>query len=339
MTIDASKILPGDSDRSIARAAEVLRSGGLVGMPTETVYGLAANALDTSAVAKVFAAKERPSFDPLIVHVPDAAAAAELAEFDATARRLAEAFWPGPMTLVLNRKRDAQGTPIVPDLVTAGLDSVGVRVPCHPVALKLLDQARVPLAAPSANKFGSISPTTAKHVLSELGGEVDLVIDGGPCMRGVESTVVRVREGQVEVLRLGALALEEIHALVGGAVNVLPPSSSPGNHAKPAPGMVDRHYAPGTPMQMVNAIADLPAIDPSHRVGLIGAGDLPADRLGFAVIRNLSEACDLAQAASRLFATLRELDEMKLDGIIAIAVPDVGLGRAINDRLRRGSTR
>lgn len=336
-------ILPGDDPVSIEHAAEVLRAGGLIGMPTETVYGLAADALDPAAVAKVFEAKQRPSFDPLIVHVPSADKAEHLAVFDNTARRLAQAFWPGPMTLVLPRQRDTNGNAIVPDLVTAGLDSVGVRVPNHPVALALLEVTGAPLAAPSANRFGSISPTAAQHVVDELDGKVVAVLDGGSCERGLESTVVRVVEGVAEVLRLGALPVEAIDKALGTSVTVRPPSSSPGKGcegaALPAPGMVDRHYAPGTPMRLVDTMHDLTAADTIGRVGLIGVGDLSSIYSGFTAVHSLSVSGDLTQAAANLFQTLREMDSFKLDRIIVIKALDEGLGRAINDRLRRGSTK
>lgn len=338
---DRSIILNGDEHASIERAAALLRDGGLVGMPTETVYGLAANALNENAVAKVFEAKERPSFDPLIVHVPSVERGKQLAEFDEQAMRLAEAFWPGPMTLVLPRRRDEQGKPIVPDLVTAGLDAVGLRVPDHPVALALLVASACPLAAPSANKFGSISPTLAQHVVDELNDKVGIVLDGGPCDRGVESTVVRVSDAEVEVLRLGALPVELIEEVVGQSVTVCKPNSSPGidERAKPSPGMVERHYAPGTPMRLFDDADDLRRFDPNGRWGLIyvGSEHEAADR--FEVLRNLSDSGDLAFAAAALFSTLRELDALSLAGIAALSVPDEGLGRAINDRLKRGSAR
>lgn len=305
-------------------------------MPTETVYGLAANALDERAVAKVFAAKERPSFDPLIVHVPGLEQAMRLAHFSSAAERLAQAFWPGSLTLVLPRRVDEQGKSVVPDLVTAGLDSVGLRVPDHPVAAALLIESGCPLAAPSANRFGSISPTTAQHVVDELDGRVDVVLDGGPCRRGVESTVVRVGENGVEVLRLGALPLESIERAAGVPVTVCPPTSSPGDQARLSPGLTDRHYAPGTPMMLIDSLADLDAIDRPGRWGLIGVGLLPS---GFAAAQSLSETGDLNEAASKLFATLRAMDAMELDGIVALKVRDEGIGRAINDRLERGSTR
>lgn len=336
-------ILSGEDAASIERAAVLLRAGELVGMPTETVYGLAANALDEAAVAKVFEAKARPSFDPLIVHVPSAQQAAELVVFDETARRLAEAFWPGPMTLVLPRKKNEQGQPFVPDLVTAGLDSVGLRVPDHPVALALLSASGCPLAAPSANRFGSISPTLARHVVDELDGRVAAVLDGGPCDRGVESTVVRVSDQGVEVLRLGALAVEQIEAVVGQRVEVRRPSSSPGREssgqALPSPGLTERHYAPGTPMRLLASADELSSHESGGRWALVCMGPVPDGAEAFAVLRNLSDSGDLSFAAAALFSTLRELDGMGLDGIVALAVADEGIGKAINDRLKRGSAR
>ncbi len=333
----SSTILPGEDPASIDQAAALLRDGELVGMPTETVYGLAADALNEAAVAKVFQAKQRPSFDPLIVHVPDVTSANQLALFGEQAERLAEAFWPGPMTLVLPRRLDEQGKPIVPDLVTAGLNAVGLRVPDHPVALALLKKSHCPLAAPSANTFGSISPTLAQHVVDELGSKVGIVLDGGPCDRGVESTVLRVTDAGVEVLRLGALPVELIEEVIGGPVSVRKPSSSPGLEAKPAPGMVDRHYAPGTPMRFFDSIQAQDTYELTGRWALIYVGKVPAHCERFDVMRNLSESGDLSFAAASLFSTLRELDGMGLDGIAAIAVDDEGLGRAINDRLKRGS--
>lgn len=346
MKCDATSILLGNDSASIERAAALLREGGLVGMPTETVYGLAADALNPTAVAKVFEAKARPSFDPLIVHVPGVDQAKQLAQLNDQAARLAEAFWPGPMTLVLPRQHDGDGQPIVPDLVTSGLDHVGLRVPDHPVALALLKAAQCPLAAPSANRFGSISPTLAQHVVDELAGRVSVVLDGGPCDRGVESTVVRVGQSGVEVLRLGALPIELIEQVVGQRVAVLKPSSAPGvieakakQQAKPSPGMVERHYAPGTPMQLFESMAQLEAFEPGGRWALLHVGPAPATIDRYAVQRNLSDSGDLAFAAAGLFSTLRELDGLGLDGIAALAVPNEGLGPAMNDRLKRGSVR
>jgi L-threonylcarbamoyladenylate synthase len=327
-------ILDGNDPAAIERAAALLRAGQLVAMPTETVYGLAGHALDPIAAAAIFTAKQRPSFDPLIVHVPNRDAAEQLATLDALAQQLAEAFWPGPLTLVLPRK------PIIPDLITAGLDHVGIRVPAHPVALALLRQANIPLAAPSANRFGSISPTTAQHVLTELDGRIAAILDGGPCTCGVESTVVRIDDGQAVVLRLGALSVEDLQRVVG-EVEVRRSTSQP--HApddapRPAPGMTDRHYAPGTPMRLVASFDAAATLETTtQRVGLLGIGDLREHADRFAVARSLSQASDLSEAAANLFASLRDLDAAGLDQIIAVAMPEEGLGRAINDRLRRGS--
>ncbi|MEM9415203.1 MAG: L-threonylcarbamoyladenylate synthase [Planctomycetota bacterium] len=356
-------ILPGAEGASIARAVELLAAGECGGMPTETVYGLACDALNARAVAGVFSAKGRPSFDPLIVHVRDAEHAQSLAVFNATALRLAQQFWPGALTLVLPRQRAVDGAQgdggafVVPDLVTAGLDRVGLRVPDHAVAQALLEASGMALAAPSANRFGSISPTTAEHVAQELSGRVRCVLDGGPCRAGVESTVVSVSAeggegpGQVEVLRLGATGVEAIErALPGVPVRVRASTSDPGkaqaqglqapatsSRALPSPGMTDRHYAPRTRMCWVSGLAEAEAVARGGRWGLLALGEVPADGGLFAQTRSLSESCDLSAAAARLFAVMRELDAAGLDGIVAVLLPEVGLGRAINDRLRRAS--
>lgn len=332
-----TKILLGDDYLATDQAADIIRAGGLVGMPTETVYGLAADALNAVAVAKVFQAKQRPSFDPLIVHVSDIDHASEFGVFSDVARQLAEAFWPGSLTLVLPRKKDAKGAPIVPDLVTSGLDAVGLRIPAHPAAQHLIMQSGTALAAPSANRFGSISPTTAQHVMDELSGRIDAVLDGGPCDRGLESTVVRVTDDDVEVLRLGAIPTEQVEAVLGQSISVRPPSSSPGAQAKPAPGMVERHYAPRTAMRFFQSLDEFEAFEPAGKWALLYASPQPEKAERFDVLRNLSESGDLAFAAAGLFSTLRELDRMGLDGIASLAVPYEGLGCAINDRLERGS--
>lgn len=352
MTPEAT-IFPGGDPDAVARCSAVLRGGGLVGMPTETVYGLACDALNPRAVAAVFDAKERPSFDPLIVHCRDLDHARTLAVFDDTATALAERFWPGPLTLVLPKRIDpATGEPTVPGLVTAGLDRVGLRVPAHPVAQALLHDSGLALAAPSANRFGSISPTTARHVADELAGRVDLILDGGACAQGVESTVVSVVGDTVSILRLGATTVEQItHALPGVTVHLAGPTSDPGNAsgrqagetrdasgpnaALPSPGMTDRHYAPRTPLRLVDTPSATP---PGGRWGLIALGDVSRLEGGFAEARSLSTTGDLAEAAANLFAVMRELDGLGLEGIVAVGVPDEGLGRAINDRLRRAST-
>lgn len=339
-------ILPGDDPASIEQAAEVLRNGGLVGIPTETVYGLAANAIDANAVAKIFEAKQRPSFDPLIVHFNSLEWVYGYVELEVGTRSdlLAESFWPGPLTVVVPRVEEpALPELAIPDIVTSGLPTVAIRVPAHPVALALLNKVDFPLAAPSANRFGSISPTTAQHVADELGDRVDLILDGGACERGLESTVVREGVEGFEVLRLGALSVDMIERALGERVNVRPPSSAPGksgtHDALPSPGLTDRHYAPGTPMTLVKSLDALSDQELHGKIGLIGFGPLPQNDTRFVSVKTLSGASDINEAATRLFATLRELDTLNLDRIIALAVPDEGIGRAINDRLRRGSAR
>lgn len=311
-------------------AAETLMGGGLVAIPTETVYGLAANALDPRAVAKIFAAKDRPLFDPLIVHLANVNWWPRVvSEFPPLARRLADFFWPGPLTIVLP-KSDA-----VPDLVTAGLPTVGIRVPDHPLTRALLRLADVPVAAPSANPFGRLSPTTAEHVRQQLGNRVDLILDGGPCRVGVESTIVQLLDGQATLLRPGGVPLEAIEALIGP---VRRPDQTPQD--KPAaPGMLDSHYAPRTRLTIVDAV---PASPPSPRTGLLVlSGDLllagPVDAGGFAAVEVLSPTGSLIEAASNFFQALHRLDQAGLDVILAVPFPDHGLGRALNDRLRRAA--
>jgi L-threonylcarbamoyladenylate synthase len=318
-------------EQELTAAAEALRAGKLVGLPTETVYGLGANALDPEAVARVFEAKGRPRFDPLIVHVPDAEAARGLVlEWPETAEALAAAAWPGPLTLVLPKR------PEVPDLVTAGLPSVAVRVPGHPLTLALLRKAGVPVAAPSANRFGGVSPTTAEHVRSELGERVELVLDGGPCRTGVESTVLSLLEERPRLLRPGGFPLEEIETLVG---EVLPPPETapddPGGKA--SPGLLSRHYATRTPLRLAATLDEAFFLAEGRRAGLLQVtGVAPA---GFAVVEELSPERDLVQAAAGLFAAMRRLDEAGLDLIVACPPAPEGLGRAIADRLRRAAAK
>lgn len=313
-----------DFDNPLQHAAEILKGGGLVGIPTETVYGLAANAFNPLAVAKIFAAKERPFFDPLIVHLGDLNWWPRVvSEFPPLAARLAARFWPGPLTLILPKHES------VPDLVTSGLPTVGIRVPDHPLTLKLLREVNLPLAAPSANPFGRLSPTTAEHVRQQLGGRVDLILDGGPCRVGVESTVLQLNEDSATLLRPGGIPLEEIEAMIG-------PVHQPGqtSQAKPvAPGMLDSHYAPRTPLRIVERI---PTIAGSSRTGLLAMSE-EAVPSGFAVIEFLSSRGDLVEAASKFFQAMHRLDQARLDQIIAVSFPDYGLGRALNDRLRRAA--
>ena len=311
---------PGDR---IKRAATILRKGGVVAFPTETVYGLGANVFDAAAVARIFEIKGRPRFDPLIVHVSDLQQAESLfADFPANVRGLARRFWPGPLTLVLPKRRK------VPDIVTAGLPTVAVRMPDHPMALPLIRETGTPLAAPSANPFGRVSPTTVEHVRKQLGRDVDLVLDGGPCRVGIESTILSFVDSTPALLRAGGAAIEDIEAIVGP---VLRPSRSPGRPT--APGQLRQHYAPRTPL-VFSADADLRMN--RWRIGLLSFRE-PASMTGFAAVEVLSPCGDLREAAANLFASLHRLDDLDLDVIVADAVPDTGLGLAINDRLRRAS--
>lgn len=300
----------------IAQAADLLRKGGLVAFPTETVYGLGGDARSDHAVARIFAAKGRPRFNPLIVHLPDAAAARGLAVFDSRADALAAQFWPGPLTLVLPLRAGSG----LSGLVTAGLPTVALRVPAHPVARALLQVFGGPLAAPSANPSGRVSPTRAAHVIEGLGGRIDAVIDGGACAVGVESTIVGL-DGAARLLRPGGVPVEALETALGLPL-LLPEAGK-----ITAPGQLAAHYAPGAPVRL-EAVAARP-----NEVW-IGFGPQSA---GAAL--SLSRAGDLVEAAARLFHTLREADRLAgPGGAIAVApIPETGLGRAINDRLRRAA--
>ena len=302
---------------SLARAAEILRSGGLVAFPTETVYGLGADATDERAVARIFAAKGRPQFNPLIAHVADAAAAARLVLFDARAERLAARFWPGPLTMVLPRRDDCP----VALLAGAGLSTLAIRVPAHPLALDLLRATGRPVAAPSANRSGRISPTSAGDVAADLGDRVDLILDGGPCEIGVESTVLDLSGPVARILRQGGLAQETLEDVLG-------PMASGGGGPIAAPGMLASHYAPNLPLRLAATAAQ-------GREALLAFGLEPPP--GFVETLNLSATGDLTEAAAKLFRYLRQLDGVDCDGIAVMPVPEQGLGRAINDRLRRAA--
>jgi L-threonylcarbamoyladenylate synthase len=311
----------------VETAAQLLRSGDVVALPTETVYGLAADALNPEAVVNIFEAKARPRFDPLIVHLPDRDGLQRVARVGDEARdvveKLTARFWPGPFTIVLPRHE------IIPDVVTAGLETVAVRISAHPVFAEIIRAFGSPLAAPSANRFGRISPTAAAHVLEELSGLIPLIIDGGPTMHGLESTIVAVRNGRIELLRRGPVTEEQLAEF--GEVIV----SGPAPHPE-APGQLPSHYAPRTRLVLAED-ASACDLDPNLRCGLLSWKTAADPR--FAEHRNLSERQALPEAAANLFRLLRELDASHLDLIVAEELPDHGLGAAINDRLRRASNR
>ena len=312
-----NRLVPADG-AGIREAARALAEGRLVAFPTETVYGLGAVVTDDRAVARIFVAKRRPHHNPLIAHAADRAMAAGFAWLDERAERLADAFWPGPLTLVLPLKT---GVPVSP-LVTAGLSTVGVRVPAHPVARRLIEETGLPVAAPSANRSGRVSPTTAEHVLRDLGDAVDLVLDAGPCPVGLESTIVDLSEpDRARLLRPGGLSRERIEALIG------PLKGVDGGPVR-APGLLGRHYAPRRPLRLG---ARRVAADEA----LLAFG--PEPPAGARITLNLSPRGDLAEAAANLFAMLRRLDEAEVRAIAVMPIPAEGLGEAINDRLRRAA--
>ena len=292
------------SDDAIAEAARLVLAGEPVAMPTETVYGLAADATNADAVARIYEAKGRPSFNPLIVHVPDFAAAERIGEFSNEARALAEAHWPGPLTLVVPLRSDAG----IASIVTAGLPTIAIRVPQHPAMQTLLRQVGRPVAAPSANASGSISPTRAQHVVKSLRGRIPLVVDAGPTERGLESTIVAATNEMLRLLRPGPIQVEA------------PPAS--GDKVE-APGQLQSHYAPSKPLRLNASTAE-------HDEFLIGFGAVTADA-------NLSASADLVEAAARLFDLLHEADASSKRAIAVVPIPDEGLGAAINDRLRRAA--
>jgi L-threonylcarbamoyladenylate synthase len=312
--IAVSLILPAE-DAAIEEAAEILRRGGLVAFPTETVYGLGADARNGRAVAAIFAAKGRPRFNPLIVHIRDMDQAEKLAEFSKPARALAEHFWPGALTLVLLRKADAG----LSDLVSAGLETIALRMPSQPIAQRLLAAAGIPIAAPSANPSGQVSATTAAHVAEGL--NVDLILDGGATQLGLESTIVGFDGEKPVLLRPGAISRQEIEAVVGKL-------SQPAGEKISSPGQMRSHYAPRARMR-------LDATDARADEALLAFG--PHVPAGARVTRNLSARGDLVEAAANLFAMLRDLDASGAASIAAMPIPEQGLGEAINDRLRRAA--
>jgi L-threonylcarbamoyladenylate synthase len=320
-----TSILPANEAAVIA-AARCLAAGGLVAFPTETVYGLGADATDPAAIARLYQAKGRPAFNPLIAHIDDLAAAQRIGRFDARALALAQAFWPGPLTLVLPKTRDCA----VAELATAGLDTVAIRIPAHPVARAILHALGGPLVAPSANLSGHVSPTTAAHVTGDLGGRIDLIVDGGAVAVGVESTIVGCFEEPM-LLRPGGLPREEIERVLGRAL-LRPPEDVDGDSGQPlAPGMLASHYAPRTPLRLS---AD--RLEAGEALLAFGSNPVPGVDAASTVM-NLSPRGDLAEAAANLFGYLRALDAGNARGIAVMPVPHHGLGEAINDRLRRAA--
>lgn len=311
-----------DARAGVTAAAAVLASGDLVALPTETVYGLGASALDSEACAKIFEAKQRPLDDPLIIHLPDIAWLDNLAQDTVSARALAAAFWPGPLTMVLKKKD------IVPAIATAGQDTVALRMSAHPVFQKVAGVFGKPIAAPSANRFGRISPTTAEHVLAELNGRIPLVVDGGPCIHGIESTIVLVDGNELEILRHGPIGADQLSPFgklrtVGGKVA--------------APGAMKSHYAPRTRLVILEAGGSEPTVPFSKdRTGFLSWS---AGGEGYAQVEHLSKKQNLREAAANLYAAMRRLDESGVEIIVAEPVPEEGLGVAIMDRLRKAAAR
>lgn len=311
----------------LSYAKQQLVAGELVAIPTETVYGLAANALSASAVTKIFAAKDRPSFDPLIVHTHAWDRVDQwVTDIPEIAHRLAAAFMPGPLTLLLPKKK------LIPDIVTAGLARVGIRIPSHPMTQSLLATLEFPVAAPSANPFGYISPTTAQHVADQLGDKVSYILNGGPCQVGVESTIIAFEAGRAVILRKGGTPIEAIEAIIGPVLVKAHSTSNP-----QAPGMLKSHYAPKIPF----LLGDLPQLieqEQGKRLGILSFNQRQVHQ-DIIFQKVLSPAGNLSEAAQGLFAAMREMDQMDLDIILAEHLPEEGLGRAINDRLRRAAAR
>jgi L-threonylcarbamoyladenylate synthase len=315
-----------NNTQAIHRGAKIIRKGGIVAFPTETVYGLGADAFNPLAVARIFEVKRRPYFDPLIIHVANPVDVKKLVkEIPSNAKKLTERFWPGPLTVVLLKKED------IPDIVTAGLPTVAIRMPNHSMALTLIKECKCPVAAPSANPFGYLSPTTAEHVRDQLGDQVDLILDGGPCPVGVESTILSFLEEKPRLLRPGGVSLEEIESIIG-KVEISPIEDRPS-----APGMLPKHYAPRTPIVLNWNVKNLNRYEDKN-VGLLVLQE-PKNNLKFHSVEVLSANGDLREAAANLFAAIRRLDTMNLDLILAEPIPEFGLGRAIMDRLRRATSK
>lgn len=318
----------------IARAAEIIRRGGLVAFPTETVYGLGANALDAAAVQRIFEAKGRPSYNPLIVHVRDVEQARSLvSRWPATADALAEAFWPGPLTLVLRRRAE------VPDVVTAGRETVAVRAPAHPVALALLAAADLPIAAPSANRFTELSPTLARHVERALGRRVELILDGGPTTVGIESTVLDLSGGEPVLLRPGGISADQIAAVIGVPPRPIAPSAYAGSTPRPAPGMVERHYAPRAALHLFAPHERSTAVALARREAAAGhmVGALLFAPLEAPLARAVMMPDDAAEYARQLYGTLHALDDAGCTLVLVERVPEGPAWDGVRDRLERAA--
>ena len=318
----------------LSKAVELLNNEELVAIPTETVYGLAGNIFSEKAVKAIFETKERPFFNPLIVHIPNIEYLETIVEtVPEKAKLLAEAFWPGPITLVLKKKS------IIPDLITGGKDTVAVRIPNHPTTLKLLNQLDFPLAAPSANPFNRISPTKAEHVESYFKDKIKMVLDGGACKSGIESTIIGFENGEPIIYRLGSTSIEAIEAVVGKIEiknSSVEHDRSQKKVAPDAPGMLERHYAPKTKTILTSHIKEAIEANKNIRIGLLTYNDILNDNaIAYKIV--LSEGKNLEEAASKLYDALHQLDQQELDLIIAERLPDYGLGKSINDRLTRAT--
>jgi L-threonylcarbamoyladenylate synthase len=320
----SSAVIANSTDPgNIEKAGEIIKNGGLVAFPTETVYGLGAAAENALAVARIFEIKARPRLDPIIIHVADLESARKYGRFSELANRLVKRFWPGALTLVVGKN------PVVPSIVTAGLDTVAIRMPSHPASLALIKAAGEGIAAPSANPFGYVSPTTAQHVAEQLGDKIDFILDGGPCIIGVESTILSLAGDIPCILRVGGVSIEEIQSLIGKL------DISIDIRQKPlAPGQLKRHYATRTPLLISEPGSD--EFMPDKRTGLLCMVP-PENPEQYAAVEVLSPSGNLREAAAGLFGALRRLDALSLDRIIARPVPEKGLGLAIMDRLRRCS--
>jgi L-threonylcarbamoyladenylate synthase len=310
----------------IKKAKKALKKNKLVAIPTETVYGLAGNAYDESALVEIYKLKNRPFYNPLIIHIKSASSITDVAiDIPESAMILAEKFWPGPLTLVLKKQ------PHISDLITAGKDTVAVRVPNHPLSLALLEKLDFPLAAPSANPFGSISPTNADHVFNYFGGKLEVILDGGECEKGLESTIIGFEDNQPILYRHGSISSEEIEKITGKLSKITTSEKTPN-----APGMLSRHYAPNTDTYLTNNVVELIKCFKGKRIGILVFKN-QINGKGIIHKEILSKSGDLNEAAKNLYAAMHRLDEKNLDVIIAERLPDVGLGKTINDKLERAT--